>query len=161
MKFHDLKVSSHKNTKRVGRGIAAGQGKTAGRGTKGQKSRTGHRKLPAGFTGGQKAFMQAVPKLKGFKSLHEKAAVVYTDRLNALKGEVTNFTLFENSLISTPFTKVKIILRGDLTTKIDLKTQLISKSALATLKKSASTFTKTPVPPRQPAEKPKPTKTSQ
>ncbi|MDR2336955.1 MAG: 50S ribosomal protein L15 [Candidatus Nomurabacteria bacterium] len=149
MKFNDLKITTHKKTKRVGRGIAAGQGKTAGRGTKGQKSRTGHNKLPSGFMGGQKAFVQAVPKLKGFKSLHKKAELVYTDRLNDLTGEVDNFTLFKNSLISTPYTKVKVLLRGEIKAKIALKTQLASKSAIAAIKKAGGTFEKTPAPLRK------------
>ena len=82
MKYNDLEVTKNTRPSRKGRGIAAGQGKTAGRGTKGQKSRAGHHKMPAGFMGGQRALMQAVPKLKGFKSIHPKAEVVYTDRLN-------------------------------------------------------------------------------
>ena len=53
MKYNDLIVSKNQSRKRVGRGISAGQGMTAGRGTKGQKARTGHRKMPAGFMGGQ------------------------------------------------------------------------------------------------------------
>ena len=75
MKYNDLEVSKNTRPTRKGRGISAGQGKTAGRGTKGQKARTGHRKMPAGFMGGQRAIMQAVPKLKGFKSIHAKAEV--------------------------------------------------------------------------------------
>ncbi|MDR2063237.1 MAG: 50S ribosomal protein L15 [Candidatus Nomurabacteria bacterium] len=155
MKFNDLTVTTHKKTKRVGRGIAAGQGKTAGRGTKGQKSRAGHNKMPAGFMGGQKAFMQAVPKLKGFKSLHKKAEVVYLDRLGALTGVVDNFTLFENSMISTPYTKVKILSRGEIKTPVTLKTQFASKTAIEALKKVGGTFEKTPVPARKPLEKAK------
>ncbi len=148
MKYHELKATANKPTKRVGRGISAGQGKTAGRGTKGQKSRTGHRKMPATFMGGQKAFMQAVPKLKGFKSIHAKAEVVYTDILNSLKGKVDNHTLAEKGLITTPFAKVKIITRGELTTKIDLSTQFASKSAIEAIKKAGGTFTRTPTPKR-------------
>ena len=98
MKYNDLIVESNTRPSRKGRGISAGQGKTAGRGTKGQKARTGHRKMPTGFMGGQRAIMQAVPKLKGFKSLHAKAEVVYTDRLNGLTG-VKN--LISKSLGST------------------------------------------------------------
>ena len=128
MKYNDLKVEKNTRPTRKGRGISAGQGKTAGRGTKGQKSRSGHRKMPAGFMGGQRAIMQAVPKLKGFKSIHPKAEVVYTDRLNELKGKVDNFKLAEASMISSPFAKVKVITRGELTAKIDLETQFASKS---------------------------------
>ena len=142
MKYNDLKVEKNTRPTRKGRGISAGQGKTAGRGTKGQKSRSGHRKMPAGFMGGQRAIMQAVPKLKGFKSIHPKAEVVYTDRLNELKGKVDNFELAEASMISSPFAKVKVITRGELTAKIDLETQFASKSAVEAIKKAGGSFKK-------------------
>ncbi len=140
MKYNELKVEKNTRPSRKGRGISAGQGKTAGRGTKGQKARTGHYKMPAGFMGGQRAIMQAVPKLKGFKSFHAKAEVIYTDRLNDLKGKVDNYALAEASLISSPFVKVKVITRGELTTKIDLETQFASKSAIAAIKKAGGSF---------------------
>lgn len=142
MKYNDLKVEKNTRPSRKGRGISAGQGKTAGRGTKGQKARTGHSKMPLGFMGGQRAIMQAVPKLKGFKSFHAKAEVVYTDRLNGLKGKVDNFALAEASLISSPFVRVKIISRGELTSKIDLETQFASKSAVEAIKKAGGSFKK-------------------
>ena len=142
MKYNDLEVTRNTRPTRKGRGISAGQGKTAGRGTKGQKSRSGHRKMPAGFMGGQRAIMQAVPKLKGFKSFHKKAEVVYTDRLNDLSGKVDNYKLAEASLISSPFAKVKVISRGDLTKKIELETQFASKTAIAAIEKAGGKFTK-------------------
>lgn len=148
MKYNDLVVEKNTRPSRKGRGISAGQGKTAGRGTKGQKARTGHRKMPAGFMGGQRAIMQAIPKLKGFKSIHDKAEVVYTDRLNDLKGNVDNFVLADNNLISTPYTKVKVITRGELTAKIDLETQFASKTAVEALKKAGGSFKKVNVPMR-------------
>jgi large subunit ribosomal protein L15 len=69
MKLHDLKPApgSRKARRRVGRGIAAGQGKTAGRGTKGQKARAGGT-IPAWFEGGQTPLHQRIPKLHGFKN---------------------------------------------------------------------------------------------
>jgi len=69
MKLHDLKPApgSHKARRRVGRGIAAGQGKTAGRGTKGQKARAGGG-IPAWFEGGQTPLHQRIPKLRGFRN---------------------------------------------------------------------------------------------
>ncbi len=142
MKYNDLSVSKNVRPSRKGRGISAGQGKTAGRGTKGQKARTGHSKMPAGFMGGQRAIMQAVPKLKGFKSFHAKAEVVYTDRLNELKGSVDNFKMAEASLISSPFVKVKVISRGEITNKIDLETQFASKTAIEAIKKAGGSFKK-------------------
>lgn len=154
MKYNDLVVEKNTRPSRKGRGISAGQGKTAGRGTKGQKARTGHRKMPTGFMGGQRAIMQAIPKLKGFKSIHDKAEVVYTDRLNDLKGNVDNFVLADNNLISTPYTKVKVITRGELTAKIDLETQFASKTAVEALKKAGGSFKKvaTPMRPSKKAE---------
>ncbi|MBR0460605.1 50S ribosomal protein L15 [Candidatus Saccharibacteria bacterium] len=148
MKYNELTVNKNTRPTRKGRGISAGQGKTAGRGTKGQKSRTGHRKMPATFMGGQKAFMQAVPKLKGFKSIHDKATVVYTDRLNGLTGKVDNFTLADKQLIESPFVKVKIISRGELTAKINLSTQFASKTAIEAIKKAGGSFTQVAVPQR-------------
>ena len=142
MKYNDLVVEKNARPSRKGRGISAGQGKTAARGTKGQKARTGHRKMPAGFMGGQRAIMQAVPKLKGFKSFPPKAEVVYTDRLNDLSGKVDNFVLAEASLISSPFVKVKVISRGELTAKIDLETQFASKTAVEAIKKAGGSFKK-------------------
>ena len=69
MKLHDLRPApgSHTTKRRVGRGIAAGQGKTAGRGTKGQKARAGG-SIPAWFEGGQTPLHQRIPKLRGFKN---------------------------------------------------------------------------------------------
>jgi large subunit ribosomal protein L15 len=69
VKLHDLKPApgSRKEKRRVGRGIAAGQGKTAGRGTKGQKARAGG-KIPAWFEGGQTPLHQRIPKLRGFRN---------------------------------------------------------------------------------------------
>ncbi len=145
MKYNDLNITKNARPSRKGRGISAGQGKTAGRGTKGQKARTGHYKMPAGFMGGQRAIMQAVPKLKGFKSFHPKAEVVYTDRLNDLKGKVDNYAMAEASLISSPFVKVKVITRGELTAKIDLETQFASKTAVEAIKKAGGSFKKVAV----------------
>ena len=148
MKYNDLQVNRNTRPTRAGRGISAGKGKTAGRGTKGQKARTGHRKMPAGFMGGQRAIMQAIPKLKGFKSLHAKAQVVYTDRLNDLAGKVDNFTLADKGLIENPYASVKVITRGELTSKIELSTQFASKTAIKAIEQAGGSFTKVVVPQR-------------
>lgn len=148
MKYNELEVNRNTRPTRAGRGISAGKGKTAGRGTKGQKARTGHRKMPNGFMGGQRAIMQAIPKLKGFKSLHTKAQVVYTDRLNDLSGKVDNFVLADKGLIENPYASVKVITRGELTAKIDLSTQFASKTAIEAIKKAGGSFNKVTVPQR-------------
>ncbi len=146
MKYNELQVSANKGKKRVGRGISAGQGKTAGRGTKGQGARTG-KKLRASFQGGQRALVQAVPKARGFKSLRTPAQVVYLDHLNAFKGKVAdNFTLFEAGLIATPFHTVKVISRGELNEKVTLNVQAASKSVQEAVQKAGGTFNKTETP---------------
>lgn len=148
-KYNELQISASKNKKRVGRGIAAGQGKTAGRGTKGQNSRTG-KKLRTMFQGGQRPLAQAVPKARGFKSLRTPAQVVYLDHLNAFKGKtVTNQSLFEAGYIATPFHTVKVIARGELTEKVDLKVQGASASVVAALKKAGGSFEKVATPIKQ------------
>jgi large subunit ribosomal protein L15 len=146
MKYNELQVTANKSRKRVGRGIAAGQGKTAGRGTKGQGARTG-KKLGAMFQGGQRALVQAIPKARGFKSLRSPAQVVYLDHLNAFKGKTAdNFTLFEAGLIGTPFHTVKIIARGELTEKVTLRVQGASASVKTAIEKAGGTFEAVPTP---------------
>ena len=145
MKYNDLQISTHKDRKRVGRGIAAGGGKTAGRGTKGQNARTG-KKLRPMFQGGQNGIATAVPKSRGFKSLRTPAQVVYLDRLEGLKGIVDNYALYEANLIATPFHTVKVIARGELRSKITLKTQGASKSVVAAIEKAGGSFDKVATP---------------
>lgn len=146
MKYNELQVASSKNKKRVGRGIAAGGGKTAGRGTKGQGSRTG-KKLGATFMGGQRSLVTAVPKHRGFKSLRTPAQVVYLDHLNDFAGKtVDNLVLFENGYIATPFHTVKVIARGELTAKVNLKVQGASKSVQEAITKAGGTFEKVATP---------------
>ncbi len=146
MKYHELQVAANKDKKRVGRGISAGGGKTAGRGTKGQGSRTG-KKLDAMFQGGSGALVRRIPKNRGFKSLRTPAQVVYLDHLNAFKGKtVDNMALFEAGLISTPFHSVKVIARGELTEKVTLKVQAASKSVQEAITKAGGAFEKTSTP---------------
>jgi len=149
MKYNELQVAANKDKKRVGRGIAAGQGKTAGRGTKGQGARTG-KKLNAMFQGGSGALVRRAPKARGFKSLRAPAQVVYLDHLNAFAGKTAdNTTLFEAGLIATPFHKVKIIARGELTGKVTLRVQAASKSVQEAVEKAGGTFEKVATPLKQ------------
>ena len=86
MKLHDLSPApgSHKPRTRVGRGIAAGKGKTAGRGTKGQKSRTGGTIQPW-FEGGQTPIHVRLPKLRGFRNMFRlEYEIVNVGRISAL-----------------------------------------------------------------------------
>ena len=145
-KYNELQTNSTGSRKRVGRGISAGQGKTAGRGTKGQNARTG-KKLRTMFQGGQRALAQAIPKVRGFKSLRTPAQVVYLDRLNEFDGKsIDNKALYNADLIGTPYQPVKVILRGELTAKVDLKVLGASKSVKAAITKAGGTFVKTAVP---------------
>lgn len=152
-KYHELKVNATPNKKRVGRGISAGQGKTAGRGTKGQGARTG-KKLGILFAGGQRPLTMSIPKARGFKSLRTPAQVVYLDTLNSFKGKtVSNESLFEQGYISTPFQAVKIIRRGELTIKLDVRVARASASCVDSITKNGGTFVKTDVPLKQSSKK--------
>jgi large subunit ribosomal protein L15 len=154
MKYHELNTAATKNRKRVGRGISAGGGKTAGRGTKGQKSRTG-KKLRPTFMGGQRALVQAIPKNKGFKSLRAPAQVVYSDELDNLKqAKIDNQTLFEAGLIVTPYHAVKVIRRADTKSKAAVAVAGMSKSVVDQITANGGSFTKTAVP-TKPSTKPK------
>jgi large subunit ribosomal protein L15 len=146
MKYNELQATANKNRKRVGRGISAGGGKTAGRGTKGQKSRTG-KKLRPTFMGGQRALVQAIPKNKGFKSLRAPAQVVYSGQLDALKAaKVDNFVLHEAGLIATPYHAVKIINKGDTKSRAIFEVAGMSKSVADQITKNGGVFNKTAVP---------------
>lgn len=146
MKYNELQATTNRNKKRVGRGISAGGGKTAGRGTKGQGARTG-KKLHAMFQGGSGPLVRRTPKNRGFKSMRTPAQVVYLDHLNAFKGKtVDNATLFDAGLIATPFHAVKVIARGELTEKVTLKVHGASKSVQEAVTKAGGSFEKTGTP---------------
>src|SRR4051794_11690955 len=109
MKYHELQTNKTKVGKRLLRGIAAGQGKITGRGTKGQLSRTGSSRKP-GFEGGQTPLMQRLPKLHGFRSLRVKAEEVSTGQLDQFAGKtVDTFVLAKAGIISNPFVRVKLL----------------------------------------------------
>lgn len=153
MKYHELASTGSKSPKRVGRGIAAGQGKTAGRGTKGQGARTGSSKRP-GFEGGQNPLMQRLPKLHGFKSHKVKAENVFTNQLNDLGAKVDNQLLAEKGLITSPYVHVKLLTRGELTKKVSVSLQGASESAIEVVQAAGGDFTVVPRVAR-PASKPK------
>jgi len=140
MKYNELTISKNTQSTRVGRGISAGKGKTAGRGTKGQKSRTGSGKRP-GFEGGQTPLYMRVPKLGGFRSLRPKTEEISTTSLNGLNGKVSNVDLFDAGLVSSPYNSVKIINNGDVTKKIQISVQAVSKSAKANIEKAGGSVT--------------------
>lgn len=152
MKFHELDVKANRSARRVGRGISAGQGKTAGRGTKGQKARTGNGRRP-GFEGGQNPLMQRLPKLRGFRSARPKAENIFTGQLGDLGASVDNFTVFEAGLTSSPYVRVKLLVKGDVTKKVTVKLQAASTTAIEALQKAGGSFSLTPQVKRQPQDK--------
>ncbi len=144
MKYHELQMTKNKSRKRVGRGIAAGQGKTAGRGTKGQNARAGSTRRP-GFEGGQNPLIQRLPKLRGFRSYKISAEVVYTGQLNDLKSKsVDNLVLAEVGLVSSEFVSVKILVKGNLEKALSVKLQAASESAIEVIQKAGGSFETAP-----------------
>jgi large subunit ribosomal protein L15 len=140
MKYHELKVNRQRRPNRVGRGIAAGQGKTAGRGTKGQKSRTGYSMRP-GFEGGQNPLMQRLPKLHGYRALKPKAEVVYTAQLNQFSGKTVDTALLaSHGLVSSPLAKVKLIVKGEVTSKVYVKLPAASQLAIQQIELAGGGF---------------------
>ena len=153
MKYHELELSKNRKTKRVGRGISAGQGKTAGRGTKGQGARTGSKAKP-GFAGGQNPLMQALPKLPGFTSHRAKAHNVYTGQLDALKVKIIDAqVLAEAGLIASAFERVKLLNKGDVKSALTVKLSGASEAAIAKLQEAGGSFEKVAKLQRQSAKK--------
>lgn len=143
MKFNELKVGKNRPARRVGRGIAAGQGKTAGRGTKGQGARTGSSRRP-GFEGGSNPLTQRLPKLPGFRSNRPKAEMVFTGQLDALAPLADNFTAAQAGLVSSPYVRVKLVVKGEVTKKVSVKLQGASENAVAAVQKAGGSFEATP-----------------
>ncbi len=144
MKYNELNVTKKRSIKRVGRGISAGQGKTAGRGTKGQSSRTGSSRKP-GFEGGQTPLMQKLPKLPGFRSIRPKAEVIYTGQLDSIEKTnktqtIDNHVLAQMGFTSSAHVRVKLITKGEVTKKVAISLQGASASAIAAIEKAGGSF---------------------
>jgi large subunit ribosomal protein L15 len=133
VKVHDLKPApgAHRDRQRVGRGIGGRRGKTAGRGTKGQGARNN---IKPGFEGGQLPLLQRIPKLKGFKNpFRVEYVVVNLDTLEAFDGSVVSpETLREKGLVHK-HGLVKVLGRGELTRKLEVRAHGFSKSAEAAI----------------------------
>ena len=132
MKIHDLvpEKGSRKNLRRVGRGTGGGQGKTAGKGTKGQLARSGPG-LPAWFEGGQMPLHMRLPKLRGFKNRQRiEFVAVNVSQLEsyAVDGKVTPETLAAKGLIEAT-AKVKLLGNGDLGAKLEVHAHRASATA--------------------------------
>jgi len=128
--LHDLSPSrgSHRNRKRVGRGPGSGLGKTAGRGQKGQKSRTGGKVSPH-FEGGQMPLHRRIPK-RGFTNINRvEYQVVNIRDLEAFEGQVTPETLKGAGLIGNLRKPVKVLGQGEVTKALSVEAHAFSKSA--------------------------------
>jgi large subunit ribosomal protein L15 len=173
MKLHDLKPApgSHKKKTRVGRGIAAGKGKTAGRGTKGQKARAGG-KIPAWFEGGQTPLHQRIPKLRGFKNpfrieyeVVNVGAIASLVELGVLEGgempgskkakgaapapiTVNQEILRAAGLVRSLDKPMKILGNGELSTALFVVADRISASARAKIEAAGGTVSLLEVPTR-------------
>ncbi|ASS89830.1 MAG: 50S ribosomal protein L15 [Bacillaceae bacterium] len=132
MKLHELKPAegSRKERNRVGRGIGSGNGKTAGRGQKGQNARSGGGVRP-GFEGGQTPLFRRLPK-RGFTNINRKEyQVVNLDKLNRFEDgtEITPELLLETGVVSKLKAGIKVLGDGKLEKKLTVKAHKFSASA--------------------------------
>lgn len=132
MKLHELSPAfgSTKEAKRIGRGHGSGNGKTAGKGHKGQKARSGHGQRP-GFEGGQMPLQRRVPK-RGFNNIFaEEITVINLASLEKFEDEsvVDTAALFRAGIIKKADAKVKVLGNGKLTKKLTVKLNAFSASA--------------------------------
>ena len=142
MKLHELKPAEGavKSRKRLGRGTATGQGKTAGRGQKGQKSRSGGG-VRVGFEGGQMPLARRLPK-RGFKCRNSKEIIaVNVDILNRFEdgADVTPAALLASGAISKLGDGVKLLGNGELTKKLNVKVNAVSETAKAKIEAAGGT----------------------
>jgi len=141
MKLHDLKSpegSTHRR-KIVGRGIGGRGGKTAGRGTKGQKAR---RQIPAGFEGGQLPLLQRIPKLKGFTNPFRVAYTpVNVDALVALGVTDINPDILVARGLMRKKDLVKVLGRGEISGVLNVSAHGFSASAKAAIEGAGGTVT--------------------
>ncbi len=142
MKLHDLKPDpgSKRRRKRVGRGIAAGQGKTAGRGHKGQGARSGGSGKGPYFEGGQLPLVRRLPFKRGFTNIFAiNYQEVNVDMLEARfeDGAVVNgASLVEAGLVRKADEPIKVLGRGELGKKLEVHANKFSKSAAAKIEKA-------------------------
>lgn len=146
MKIHDLQPpeGSNKRSKRVARGIGGKGGKTAGRGSKGQRARNTVR---VGFEGGQNPLYLRLPKLRGFNNpFRVEYEVINLDTISETGlNEVTPEILHGMGLVGKN-ALVKILGRGDISSKVDVSVHAISKSAEESIKAAGGSITILPKP---------------
>jgi large subunit ribosomal protein L15 len=134
MKLHELKpaTNSRKGVKRVGRGVASGWGKTAGRGNKGHKQRSGGQTSP-GFEGGQMPLQRRLPK-RGFANIFRKriAVVNIRDLARFESGSVVDrAALIKAGLLKGHWDGVKLLGKGEIQHPLTVQLALVSESAKA------------------------------
>ena len=132
MKLHELKPAegSRKERKRLGRGIGSGQGKTAGKGHKGQNARSGGG-VRVGFEGGQTPLYRRLPK-RGFTNISRKEyAIVNLDVLNRFEEgtEVTPELLIETGVVKSEKAGIKVLAKGNVEKKLTVKAHKFSSAA--------------------------------
>ena len=146
MKVHDLQpaAGSNRASKRVGRGIGGKGGKTAGRGTKGQKARG---QVPLNFEGGQMPLHMRVPKLKGFTNpFRVEYQCVNLDTIEASGlDEVSPESLHGKGLVGKG-SLVKVLGRGEIARKVTVRAHAFSKSAEEAITAAGGTVERLPLP---------------
>ncbi len=134
MKIDQLDLKPQTEPKRVGRGISAGGGKTAGRGTKGQNARSGGGVRP-GFEGGQNPWVNRIPKRRGFTPRHRVSyQIVSLEQLSQLGAALKNLgsaELLEAGLIKYADRPVKVLGSADLKKPLSLEVQAVTETARA------------------------------
>lgn len=139
MNLHELTPNpgSTKRKRRVARGIGSGLGKTATRGTKGQKAR---RQIPAWFEGGQTPIHRRLPVKKGFRNInHKEFAIVNLDDLQKFfkAGETVDpETVVAKGILSDLKDGLKVLAFGELTHKLTVKAHKFSKAAAEAVAKA-------------------------
>lgn len=134
---------SKKSRKRVGRGTGSGHGKTSGRGTKGQKSRSGPG-VRRGFEGGQLPIMKRMPYKRGFTNIFRTEWEVVNLRTIAehgLEGEITPEALVARGLVRGAEFPIKILGSGEATSKISVSAHAFSESAKAAIEAAGGSVT--------------------
>ena len=139
MKMHELApaLGSTTESKRIGRGHGSGNGKTAGKGHKGQKARAGRGMRP-GFEGGQMPLQRRVPK-RGFNNIFaEEWLAINVSALEVFENDavVTVETLMEQGIVKNPQDGIKILGNGEVTKKLNVVVDKVSESAKAKIEKA-------------------------
>lgn len=142
MKLHELSpaMGSTKESKRIGRGHGSGNGKTAGKGHKGQKARAGHGQQP-GFEGGQMPLQRRVPK-RGFNNIFAKEyAIINVSALEVFDDGATVDTaaLVEKGIVKSADLPVKVLGNGKLTKKLTVTAAAFSASASEKIQNAGGT----------------------